>query len=40
MDVLLIAGLVLVAYFMGKSKGFEAGKKKAQQYIIEVKKKE
>lgn len=40
MDFLLIVGLVLVAYYMGKSKGFEAGKKKAQQYVIEVKKKE
>lgn len=40
MDFLLIAGLVIAAYYIGKSKGFEAGKKKAQQYVIEVKKKD
>lgn len=40
MSALVVVGLIVFAYYLGKSRGFEAGSKKAQKYTLEIKKKE
>lgn len=40
METLIICLIaVLIAYFAGKKKGLELGRKEGSQYIIEIKKK-
>lgn len=39
MSVLIVVGLIVLAYYLGRSKGIEVGEKKAQQYTLEIKKK-
>ncbi|MEU3599869.1 hypothetical protein ABZ714_14250 [Streptomyces sp. NPDC006798] len=39
MNLLIIAIIVIVAYYYGKRVGYQAGSQEVQQYVIEVKKK-
>jgi len=37
--LLICLAAVLIAYFSGKKKGLELGRKEASQYVIEIRKK-
>lgn len=40
MSVWIVLALLVIAYYYGKSKGYEAGKQEVQEYVLEVKKKD
>lgn len=40
MTALVVIGLIVLAYYVGRSNGYAAGSKKAQQYTLEIKKKD